>query len=66
MKILNTPYETIYKCDECECEFELDGSYGEISRRYGGSYRNPHQVYIVLCVECPLCRNEIELKKKEC
>ena len=64
MKILNIPYETIYKCDECGCEFELDGSYGEINKRYDSSYTTPHQIYTVLYVECPLCRNEIELKKK--
>ena len=66
MKILEIPFETIYKCNWCGCKFEIepnDLSFDRIHHtNIDGEIR---KIAISMYVNCPYCDNEIEIKRNE-
>jgi DNA-directed RNA polymerase subunit RPC12/RpoP len=66
MKILEIPFETVYKCDLCGVKFEIEPNDLSIERArtqaIDGDIRN---ITIGLYVDCPYCGNEIEVKRTQ-
>lgn len=65
MKIINIPYETIYKCDECGCEFEIENGDVIYNKIWVQSIDKPYEYITKISTTCPFCNNEIDIKRKE-
>lgn len=65
MKILEIPFETIYKCDLCGCKFEIEPDDLSVERVIAQTIDGQHKDTIIsLYVNCPYCRNEITIQRK--
>lgn len=65
MKILEIPFETIYKCDLCGCKFEIEPDDLSVERMRTQTVDGQHKdIIISLYVDCPYCGNEITIQRK--
>lgn len=65
MKILEIPFETIYKCNCCGCKFEIEPNDLSVDKmRIQNINGEIQDTIITMYVECPYCENEIEIERK--
>lgn len=63
MKIINIPFETIYKCDDCGCEFEIEEDDVYIDKLQTVSLDGIRTIHNRMYCKCPFCNQEIDIVK---
>ena len=64
MKILSIPFKTIYKCDACGCEFEIEQDDVYANKITRVSFDGESTILSRLYCKCPFCNTEIDIVKR--
>lgn len=65
MKILEIPFETIYKCNYCGCKFEIEPNDLSVDKMRIQNINGEIQDTIInMYVKCPYCENEIKIERE--